>query len=162
MARTTKKTKRGFVETLDKHSLAIKIIASIIRLDGLYILLDKNGRTISYTKLNPDDDGKTPSDADELTKTIVDGSNTVPLLNLGNGNYVRCSSIEAIENHSGSDLKGLIFRSEGDAILAFLSIRKAEVRDLAVSKFHAALESFESGQFVQPDLAGFFNHQYKD
>lgn len=152
MARTTKKTERGFIETLDKHSLAIKLIASIIRLDELFILLDKSGRTISYTKLKLDEDGKTSFDADECTKAIINGSKTDPLLNLGNGNYVRCSLIQAIENHSGSDLKGLIFRSEGGAILAFLSIRTAEVRDLAVSKFHAAIESYEMGKFSQPDL----------
>ncbi|ATI46745.1 TPA: hypothetical protein KDZ97_005022 [Vibrio parahaemolyticus] len=156
MARTAKKDKRGYVETLDKNLIAVSRIGSAILVDERFILLDKKGQTISYTELKPDEDGKTPADADICTQKIIDASKADPLLQLGRGNYVRCSAIEAVENHSGSDYKGLLFRGEGDAILAFLAISTAEKRDLAVSKLHVAMESFEAGKFEQPDLAGIF------
>ncbi len=151
-----KKKQRGFVETLDKNLVDPNRVDSVIRLDKLFILLDRKGCSVSYTELNSDKQGKGEADADDCTSKIIESSKTNPFLNLGSGNYVRCSSIEAIENHKGGEYKGLIIRGEGDAILAFLAISTAEKRDLAVSKLHSALETYESGKFEQPDLAGIF------
>ncbi len=157
MARTAKKNQHGYVETPDSNLIAVSRVSSAVRVDERFILLDKKGQTISYTELQPDKEGKTPVDADICTQKIIDASKGDPLLQLGRGNYVRCSAIEAIENSCGPEYKGLIIRGEGDAILAFLAISTAEKRDLAVSKLHAALESYENGKFEQPDLAGIFN-----
>ncbi|MEK2122030.1 hypothetical protein WOC09_20415 [Vibrio parahaemolyticus] len=153
MARTSKKMKRGFTETLDKHSIENNRIVSIIRLEELFIFLNKNGLTISYTKLDQNKEGKTPEDADLCTERLLEASKANPFFNLGGGNYVRCSTIEAIENINGKDYKGIIIRGEGDAILSFLPVPLAEKRNLAVSKLHAAMESFEAGKFVEPELA---------
>ena len=149
-----KKNQRGLIETPDKNLIDPNRIVSVIRLGQLFILLDKKGRSVSYLELNADKQGKTGTDADDCTSKIIESSKTNPFLNFGNGNYVRCSAIEVIENSSGPEYKGLIIRGEGDAILAFLAISTADKRDLAVSKLHAALESYESGKFIQPDLAG--------
>lgn len=151
-----KKKQGGLIETPDKNLIDPNRIVSVIRLGQLFILLDKKGRSVSYTELDADKQGKTRADADDCTSKIIESSKTNPFLSLGNGSYVRCSAIEAIENSSGPEYKGLIIRGEGDAILAFLAISTAEKRDLAVSKLHAALESYESGKFIQPDLAGIF------
>ncbi|MGL0822225.1 hypothetical protein [Vibrio vulnificus] len=149
-----KKNQRGLIETPDKNLIDPSRIDSVIRLEKFFILLDKKGRAVSYTELNADKKGKTGTDADDCTSKIIESSKTNPFLSFGNGNYVRCSAIEAIENSSGLDHKGLIIRGEGDAILAFLAITTAEKRELAVSKLHAAIESYESSKFIQPDLAG--------
>ncbi|MEJ3626223.1 hypothetical protein [Vibrio vulnificus] len=151
-----KKNQRGLIETPDKNLIDPNRIVSVVRLGQLFILLDKKGRAISFTEINADKQGKTGADADDCTSKIIESSKTNPFLSFGNGNYVRCSAIETIENSSGPEYKGLIIRGEGDAILAFLAISIAEKRDLAVSKLHAALESYESGKFIQPDLAGIF------
>ncbi|NIY84589.1 hypothetical protein [Vibrio hepatarius] len=157
MARTAKKNQRGYVETPDSNLIAVSRTVSVIRVDERFILLDKKGQSISYTELKLDEEGKTPTDADICTQKIVDASKADPLLHLGRGNYVRCSAIEAVENHSGSDYKGLLFRGEGDAILAFLAVPTGEVREQVVSQIHAAIESYQSGKFVQPDLTEIFN-----
>ncbi|CAE6879507.1 hypothetical protein ACOMICROBIO_NCLOACGD_00161 [Vibrio sp. B1ASS3] len=154
MARSAKKIKRGFTETLDKKSIENNRIVSIIRLDGLFIFLDKKGLTISYTKLNQDQEGKTSNDADQCTEALLETSKVNPFFNLGKNTHVRPSAIEAIESINGKDYKGIIIRGEEDAILSFLPVPLAEKRDLAVTQLHAAMESFEAGKFVQPDLAG--------
>ncbi|WP_407559613.1 hypothetical protein [Vibrio parahaemolyticus] len=151
-----KKNQRGLIEMPDKNIIDPNRIVSVVRLGQLFILLDKKGRSVSYTELNADKQGKTGADADDCTSKIIESSKTNPFMSFGNGNYVRCSAIEAIENSSGPEYKGLIIRGEGDAILAFLAISTAEKRDLAVSKLHAARESYEHGKFMQPDLAGIF------
>lgn len=152
----TKKQKKGFIETPDKQSLAIKLIASIISIDDLYILVDKSGRQRSYTKLT-DDDGKTLIDADDCTQQIVASDKNDPMIYLRKNNLVRCSAVEAIENHRGRDYSGLIIRGEADSILAYLEIRSAEVRDKVAEKLHAALESYIVGKFEQPDLTEFLS-----
>ena len=148
-----KSTSKGFFLTLDNQSLAMKLITSIISIGDLFILLNKHGQTLSYTKLKQDEDGKMLSDAEACTKLISEGIPNDPMMNIGK-NKVRCSAVESIENHNGKDFSGLIFRGEENAILAFQPIPTAEKRDLAVGKIHAAIESYESGKFIQPDLVG--------
>ncbi|MCC5519518.1 hypothetical protein BCT65_021010 [Vibrio splendidus] len=145
---TRKKTKKGFILTLDKHTLALKLIASIIRLEDLYILLDGKGRQISYTKLT-EGEGKTVADADVCTQEIIKSDS---FIELGNGNHIRCSSIEAIELCHGQKHKGILVRGENDAILGFLPIPQSEIREKVGDDLHEALVSYEVGKFVQPDL----------
>ena len=145
---TRKKTKKGFILTLDKNTLALKPIASIIRLEDLYILLDGKGRQISYTKLT-EREGKTVSDADACTDEVIKSDS---FINLGNGNHVRCADVEAVELCNGRDHKGILVRGEGDAILSFLPISQSEIREKVADALHDALVSFEAGKFVQPDL----------
>lgn len=145
---TRKKTKKEFIQTLDGHTLTMKPIASIIRLKDLYILLDCKGRQISYVKLTGEE-GKTVADADVCTQEIIKSDS---FINLGNGNHIRCSSIEAIELCNGQKRKGILIRGEGDAILVFLPIPQSEIREKVADALHDALVSFEAGKFVQPDL----------
>ncbi|HDZ5418860.1 TPA: hypothetical protein ACRZ6V_004930 [Vibrio harveyi] len=145
---THKKSKKGFIQTLDGHTLALKLIASIIRLENLYILLDGKGRQISYAKLT-EKEGKTVADADACTDEVIDSDS---FINLGNGNYVRCSNVEAVEICNCRDHKGILIRGEGDAILGFLPIPQSETREKVADALHDALVSFEAGKFVNPDL----------
>lgn len=145
---TRKKTKKGFIQTLDKNTLAMKPIASIIRLEDLYILLDAKGRQISYAKLTGEE-GKTLADADACTVEVI---KTDSFINLGKGNYVRCADVEAVELCNGRDHKGILVRGEGDAILGFLPIPQSEIREKVADALHDALVSFEAGKFAQPDL----------
>ena len=152
----TKKLKKGFIETPDKQSFASKGIASIIRQEDLYILLNKQGRQISYSKLS-DVEGKTCVDADACTAQIIDADKKDSMLSVGDRNYVRCSAVEAIENHRGRDYSGLIIRGENDSILAYLEIRSAEVRGKVAEKLHVALEAYIDGKFKQPDLTEYLS-----
>ncbi|WP_050919458.1 hypothetical protein [Vibrio campbellii] len=145
---THKKSKKGFIQTLDGHTLALKLIASIIRLENLYILLDGKGRQISYAKLT-EKEGKTVAVADACTDEVIDSDS---FINLGNGNYVRCSNVEAVEICNGRDHKGILIRGEGDAILGFLPITQSEAREKVADALHDALVSYEAGKFVNPDL----------
>ncbi|WP_101961054.1 hypothetical protein [Vibrio harveyi] len=145
---THKKSKKGFIQTLDGHTLALKLIASIIRLENLYILLDGKGRQISYAKLT-EKEGKTVAVADACTDEVIDSDS---FINLGNGNYVRCSNVEAVEICNGRDHKGILIRGEGDAILGFLPITQLEAREKVADALHDALVSYEAGKFVNPDL----------
>ncbi|EOB6678768.1 hypothetical protein [Vibrio vulnificus] len=145
---TRKKTKKGVILTLDKNTLAFKQIASIIRLEDLYILLDGKGRQISYAKLTGEE-GKTVADADACTVEVI---KTDSFINLGKGNYVRCADVEAVELCNGRDHKGILVRGEGDAILGFLPIPQSEIREKVADALHDALVSFEAGKFAQPDL----------
>jgi hypothetical protein len=145
---TRKTKKKGVILTLDKHTLALKLIASIIRLKDLYILLDGKGRQISYVKLTGEE-GKTVADADACTVEVI---NSDSFINLGKGNHVRCSTIEAVETCNGRDHKGILFRGEGDVILGFLPISQSEIREKVADALHDALVSYEAGKFVQPDL----------
>ncbi len=145
---TRKKTKKGVIQTLDKNTLALKPIASIIRLEDLYILLDGKGRQISYAKLTGEE-GKTVADADACTVEVIKSDS---FINLGKGNHVRCSTIEAVETCNGRDHKGILIRGEGDAILSFLPISQLEAREKVADALHDALVSYEAGKFVQPDL----------
>ncbi|MGP1391870.1 MAG: hypothetical protein ACTS2B_19490 [Vibrio diabolicus] len=149
MARTVKK--RGFIQTLDGNSMAMKLIASIIRLEDLFILLDGKGRQISYAKLS-EKEGKTEADADACIAEIAEADKKEPFVLLGDGNAIRCSAIEAIEQHDGRDYRGLIFRGEGDSILSFLPVSSADTREKVASALHDALESYEAGKFSQPNL----------
>ncbi|MEC7310504.1 hypothetical protein [Vibrio crassostreae] len=151
---TRKTKKKGFILTLDKHTLALKLIASIIRLQNLYILLDGKGRQVSYAKLTGEE-GKTVADADICTQEIIKSDS---FIELGNGNHVRCSTIEAVETCNGREHKGILIRGEGDAILNFLPIPQSEIREKVADALHDALVSYESGKFSQPDLAAIFNH----
>ncbi|EPO5781022.1 hypothetical protein ACUCAK_003444 [Vibrio harveyi] len=143
-----KKSKKGFIQTLDGHTLALKLIASIIRLENLYILLDGKGRQISYAKLT-EKEGKTVAVADACTDEVIESDS---FINLGNGNYVRCSNVEAVEICNGRDHKGILIRGEGDAILGFLPITQSEAREKVADALHDALVSYEAGKFVNPDL----------
>ncbi|MCQ9053264.1 hypothetical protein [Vibrio diabolicus] len=145
---TRKTKKKGFIQSLDGNTLALKLIASIIRLEDLCILLDGKGRQISYAKLS-DKEGRTKADADACTDEVI---NSDSFINLGNGNHVRCSAIEAVENCNGRDHKGILIRGEGDAILSFLPISQLEAREKVADALHYALVSFEAGKFVQLDL----------
>ncbi|PTP28702.1 hypothetical protein CWO07_18305 [Vibrio splendidus] len=145
---TRKTKKKGFILTLDKHTLALKLIASIIRLQNLYILLDSKGRQVSYAKLTGNA-GTTDVDADACTQEIIKSDS---FIELGNGNHVRCSTIEAVETCSGREHKGILIRGEGDAILSFLPISQLEAREKVADALHGALVSYEAGKFVQPDL----------
>ncbi|MFW1317584.1 hypothetical protein ACEWBY_20370 [Vibrio parahaemolyticus] len=145
---TRKTKKKGFILTLDKHTLALKLIASIIRLQNLYILLDSKGRQVSYAKLTGEE-GKTLADADACTDEVI---NSDSFINLGKGNHVRCSTIEAVETCNGQDHKGILIRGEGDAILSFLPISQLEAREKVAEALHDALVSYEAGKFSQPDL----------
>ncbi|MFA0312484.1 hypothetical protein BH581_11675 [Vibrio splendidus] len=151
---TRKIKKKGFILTLDKHTLAMKLIASIIRLQNLYILLDSKGRQVSYAKLTGEE-GKTVAvavavaDADACTQEIIKSDS---FIELGNGNHVRCSTIEAVETCNGREYKGVLIRGEGDAILNFLPIPQSEIREKVADALHDALVSYESGKFSQPDL----------
>ncbi|HFQ5327925.1 TPA: hypothetical protein ACGUOR_003904 [Vibrio vulnificus] len=145
---TRKTKKKGVILTLDKHTLALKLIASIIRLKDLYILLDGKGRQISYVKLTGEE-GKTVADADACTAEVVKSDN---FIELGNGNHVRCSTIEAVETCNGREHKGILIRGEGDVILGFLPISQSEIREKVADALHDALVSYEAGKFVQPDL----------
>ncbi|HHG3077869.1 TPA: hypothetical protein ACPVXB_003203 [Vibrio parahaemolyticus] len=145
----TRKTKRkGFIQTLDGNTLAMKLIASIIRLEDLIIFLEGKGRQVSYAKLS-DKEGRTVADADACTDEVI---NSDSFINLGKGNHVRCSTIEAVETCNGQDHKGILIRGEGDAILSFLPISQLEAREKVVEALHDALVSYEAGKFVQPDL----------
>ncbi|RZQ28340.1 hypothetical protein [Vibrio vulnificus] len=143
---TRKTKKKGFIQTLDGHTLAMKLIASIVRLEDLYILLDGKGRQVSYAKLS-DKEGRTVADA--CTDEVINSDN---FINLGNGNYVRCGDVEAVELCNGRDHKGILVRGEGDAILGFLPIPQSEIREKVADALHDALVSFEAGKFAQPDL----------
>lgn len=145
---TRKKTQKGFIQTLDKNTLALKPIASIIRLEDLYILLDGKGRQISYAKLTGEE-GKTVADADACTVEVIKSDS---FINLGKGNYVRCADVEAVELCNGRNHKGILVRGEGDAILGFLPISQSEIREKVADALHDALVSYEAGKFVQPDL----------
>jgi len=145
---TRKKTNKGFIQTLDGNTLAMRVIASIIRLKGLQILLDGKGRQISYAKLS-DQEGKTVSDADACTDEVIKSDS---FINLGKGNHVRCSAIEAVEACNGLKHKGILIRGEGDAILSFLPISQLEAREKVADALYDALVSFEAGKFVQLDL----------
>lgn len=145
---TRKKTNKGFTKTLDGNTLAMRVIASIIRLKGLQILLDGKGRQISYAKLS-DQEGKTVSDADACTDEVIKSDS---FINLGKGNHVRCSAIEAVEACNGLKHKGILIRGEGDAILSFLPISQLEAREKVADALYDALVSFEAGKFVQLDL----------
>ncbi|OEE62524.1 hypothetical protein [Vibrio splendidus] len=151
---TRKTKKKGFILTLDKHTLAMKLIASIIRLEDLYILLDGKGRQISYAKLTGGE-GNAVADADACTVEVIKSDS---FINLGKGNHVHCSTIEAVETCNGRDHKGILIRGEGDAILSFLPIPESETREKVAGALHDALVSYEAGKFVQPDLAAIFNH----
>lgn len=151
---TRKTKKKGFILTLDKHTLALKLIASIIRLQNLYILLDSKGRQISYAKLTGNA-GTTDVDADVCTQEIIKSDS---FIELGNGNHVRCSTIEAVETCNGREHKGILIRGEGDAILSFLPIPESETREKVAGALHDALVSYEADKFSQPDLAAIFNH----
>lgn len=151
---TRKIKKKGFILTLDKHTLALKLIASIIRLQNLYILLDSKGRQISYAKLTGNA-GTTDVDADVCTQEIIKSDS---FIELGNGNHVRCSTIEAVETCNGREHKGILIRGGGDAILSFLPIPESETREKVAGTLHDALVSYEAGKFSQPDLAAIFNH----
>tara|TARA_Y100000588_G_scaffold317775_1_gene347025 strand:+ start:941 stop:1402 length:462 start_codon:yes stop_codon:yes gene_type:complete len=145
----TRKTKKnGFTQILDGNTIAMKLIASIIRLEDLYILLDGKGRQISYAKLTGEE-GKTVGDADVCTQEIIKSDS---FIELGNGNHVRCSTIEAVETCNGREHKGILIRGEGDAILNFLPISQSETREKVAGALHDALVSYEAGKFVQPDL----------
>ncbi|TQP34868.1 hypothetical protein [Vibrio cholerae] len=145
---TRKKTNKGFIQTLDGNTLAMKLIASIIRLEDLCILLDGKGRQVSYAKLT-DQEGKTVSDADACTDEVIKSDS---FINLGKGNHVRCADVEAVELCNGQKRKGILIRGEGDAILSFLPISQSEIREKVADALHDALVSFEAGKFVQPDL----------
>lgn len=145
---TCKTKKKGFIQSLDGNTLALKLIASIIRLEDLCILLDGKGRQISYAKLS-DQEGKTVSDADACIDEVIESDS---FINLGKGNHVRCSTIEAVETCNGRDHKGILIRGQDDAILSFLPISQLETREKAADALHDALVSFEAGKFVQPDL----------
>lgn len=145
----TRKTKRkGFTQSLDGNTLAMKLIASIIRLEDLYILLDGKGRQISYAKLT-EKEGKTIADADACTEEIIKSDS---FIRAANGNYFRCCAIGAVEICNGREHKGILIRGEGDAILGFLPISKSENREKVADALHDALVSYEAGKFVQPDL----------
>ena len=88
MARKTQK--KGFIQTLDGNTLAMKLIASVIRLEDLIIFLEGKGRQVSYAKLS-DKEGRTVADADACTDEVI---NSDSFINLGKGNHVRCSTIE--------------------------------------------------------------------
>lgn len=152
MTRTSKKLKRGFTESLDNHLIENSRIVSIVRSGNRYIFLDKKARVISYTELNSTKEGKTPKNADQCTDALLAVSKMDPFLVLRDGNYIRCSAIEAIDNYKGPDYKGLIFRGIDDSILAFLAIPTAKVRSLVISLLHSAIESYEMGKFSQLDL----------
>jgi len=145
---TRKTKKKWFIQTLDGNSLAVKVVASIIHLEDLYILLDGKGRQVSYTKFS-DKEGKTVADADACTAEVVKSDN---FIELGNGNHVRCSTIEAVETCNGREHKGILIRGEGDAILNFLPISQSEIREKVADALHDALVSYEEGKFSQPDL----------
>ncbi len=145
---TRKTKKKGFIQAPDGSSFAMKVIASIIRLENLFILLDAKGRQISYTKLS-EKEGRTVADADACTDEVI---NSDSFINLGKGNHVRCSTIEAVETCNGRDHKGILSRGEGDAILGFLPISQSEIREKVADALHDALVSYEAGKFVQPDL----------
>ncbi|WP_028115859.1 hypothetical protein [Ferrimonas senticii] len=149
----TKKKGKTIMVTPDKQTIATKLIASIICLEDLYVLLNKKGRTLSYTRLT-DKEGKTKADADACTQDICDSN---VMMNLGNSCWVDSGAIEAIENHNGKEFKGLIFRGEDDAILNYLTVESTEARDELALKFNAALESYYAGKFQQPELAVVFN-----
>ena len=151
---TRKTKKKGFIQAPDGSSFAMKVIASIIRLEDLFILLDAKGRQISYTKLS-EKEGRTVADADACTDEVI---NSDSFINLGKGNHVRCSTIEAVETCNGRDHKGILIRGEGDAILSFLPISQSEIREKVAGALHDALVSYEAGKFSQPDLAAIFNH----
>ena len=84
-----------------------------------------------------------------VTAEVVKSDN---FIGLGNGNYFRCSNIEAVEICNGRDHKGILVRGESDAILGFLPIPQSEIREKVADALHDALVSFETGKFVQPDL----------
>lgn len=126
----------------------MKLIASIIRLEDLIIFLEGKGRQVSYAKLS-DKEGKTVADADACTDEVI---NSDSFINLGNGNYFRCSNIEAVEICNGRDHKGILVRGEGDSILGFLPIPQSEIREKVADALHDALVSYEAGKFSQPDL----------
>lgn len=151
---TRKTKKKGFIQAPDGSSFAMKVIASIIRLEDLFILLDAKGRQISYTKLS-EKEGRTVADADACTDEVI---NSDSFINLGKGNHVRCSTIEAVETCNGRAHKGILIRGEGDAILSFLPIPESETREKVAGALHDALVSYEAGKFVLPDLAAIFNH----
>ncbi|WMN63738.1 hypothetical protein [Vibrio parahaemolyticus] len=146
MARKTQK--KGFIQNLDGNTLAMRVIVSIIRLEELQIILDGKGRQVSYAKLSGKE-GRTKADADACTDEVIKSG---CFIDLGKGNHVRCSNIEAVETCNGRDHKGILIRGEGDAILSFLPIPQLEAREKVADALHDALVSFEAGKFVQPDL----------
>ncbi|BBM63461.1 hypothetical protein VA249_01070 [Vibrio alfacsensis] len=146
---------KGKVLTPDNQSIAIKLIAGILQCETSHVLVNKQGRTLSFTQLDKNKDGQLLSDVEACNQVILEASLNDPMIDMG-AVKLKCSALESIENHKGRDHKGLIFRGENDVILAFIPISTAEKRDLVVSKLHAALESYEHGKFMQPDLAGIF------
>jgi len=156
MTKIKKENLNGKIKTPDGHTLTMSLIASIISLEKMLILLDKNGRQRSYTKLTGEK-GKTQEDANDVIETILTFSKKDPMLDLGNGNYVRCSDVESIHNHRGRDFNGLVISGSEDVTLAFLQIDSTDIRVQVAGKLDESLKSYEAGKFVQPDLSEFLS-----
>lgn len=146
------------IKTLGGNSVAIKLLASILRIGDIIALYDKKGRQLDYAKVG-DKQGRTEEDAKAFIETVKDYCKKMkdPMLQLLNGNFVKCSAIEAVEQHSGRDHKGIVIRSEGDAILDFIEIPVAEARERVVNVLHDTLEAYAAGKFTQPDWKEILN-----
>lgn len=142
------------IKTLGGNSVAIKLLASILRIGDIIALYDKKGRQIDYAKIC-DKQGRTEEDAIALIEMVKDYCKKMkdPMFQLLNGNFVKCSAIEAVEQHSGRDHKGIVVRGEEDTILDFIEIPAAEARELVANILHDALEAYAAGKFTQPDWA---------
>lgn len=151
MALKAKSKTKNLIALPKKSMIRVTSVASIYQSDEAHVLLDKQGRQIGYTKVS-EEQGKTREDIEAITTAIIDASKNDSMLSLGCGCYVRCSVIEAIENHNGRDYKGLIIRGEGDVILGYLYAQDFEGRNQAAEILGDALISYENGDFFQAEL----------
>ncbi|OZS42485.1 hypothetical protein [Photobacterium sanguinicancri] len=140
------------------NTLTFSNVASINLSENSMSCQNKSGRQIDHVSIS-DKQGKTSEDVAAFVRTVVDHGCKFknPLLHLINGNYVRCSAIEALEQHSGRDHKGIVIRSEGDAILGFIEIPTVETRERVANVLHDTLEAYAVGKFTQPDWVEILN-----
>lgn len=146
--------KNTHIKTINGDSIAIKLIFSIVPREQLLVLLDKKGRQLNSSKIDGDND-KSSAVVDALIETVTKAASRVkdPFVPLPNGDLVRISAIEAVQNHKGRDFKGLLIRGEDDSILSFLDIPEVEVREKVANALHDVIESLGKGKFIQPDWA---------
>ncbi|MEH6465548.1 MAG: hypothetical protein V7771_16815 [Shewanella psychromarinicola] len=142
---------QGMVELPNKSLIKRTIVASIIQTERSYSLLGGNGRQIHFTELTGEK-GKTPEDVELISTEIYEADKNDPMLSLGAGCYVRCSAIEAIENHGGSDFSGLIIRGVKDIIIGYLSIADYGKRIQVAEMLGDSIKSYENGNFSQAEF----------
>ncbi|EMW0565237.1 TPA: hypothetical protein NKU94_003653 [Vibrio parahaemolyticus] len=147
-----RKTSKGLIKFLDGSTIKYTDIAAVIRKDKHLMALNVQGRQIGYVELS-EKDGRTPADADSWIAEVISSIQKDSFIALDDGgSFIRCSAVHAVENHSGRDYRGLIFRGFEDVILSFLPVSASDMREKAANIVNEVLVSFEAGKPMQTDL----------